>query len=58
VGGADLLVALSLQLLAGTLDLALSPREVLGKGLEADLGCRCFALGAGDPSIVTTILTN
>jgi hypothetical protein len=58
VGEADFLVALGLQLLACALDLALSPREVLGKCLEADLGCRCFALGTGDRSIVVTILTS
>jgi hypothetical protein len=58
VGDADLLVAFGLQLLARALDLALSPREVLGKCFQADLGGRCFARRTGDPSIVVTILTS
>jgi hypothetical protein len=58
VGRADLAVALGAQLLAGGVELRLAPGEVLGEGGETRLGVRCFALRAGDPSIVVTILTS
>jgi hypothetical protein len=58
VGGSDRRVALGAQLLALLCELGLALGVVLGKGREARLSFRGFALGTGDGPIVVTIYTN
>jgi hypothetical protein len=58
VGGADRLVALGPQALAGRLPLGLALGVVLGEGGELLTGLGGFASGAGDRPIVGLILAN
>jgi hypothetical protein len=52
VGGADRLIPLLAQLVAGLVQRRLALGVLLGKGSQMSSGVGCLAFGSGDPRIV------